>query len=844
MDQDNKRRVQGSTDFKEKLAANTDKQTNEIKQALDEHLIGVGEFTAQFCRGLPAIHRELPKLTGHDVLVKSTAGKRFKWQNKAFKTAYENHELSETHGFFGINMASTGAGKTIGNARIMYGLADPKKGARITVALGLRVLTLQTGLSFREDLKLSAENLAILVGGTAQKQLFEMNQNKNETSSNSSNKNINDLAQSHMRYDKVFGSESANELIEEWVDYDPSNDWDVSDYAELGLGTVVEDKKARDLLFAPFVVCTVDHIIQASECKRGGKHIAPILRLLSSDLILDEPDDFDHNDLPALSRLVHLAGLFGSRVMLSSATLSPDMVHGLFEAYLEGRKLFNAQLSRPTPNVLCGWFDENDCIITPCLNTQTFEQHHSSFVDKRCDYLAKQPIRRMANILPFNSTYHSEQHHSFYHDFSSALLNQAYNLHQAHHISSKDKQHSVSVGLIRMANIKPLMNTAIAMFNHSKTPHQDTTQYHLCCYHSNQIVVLRNRLERKLDATLNRKKGNESDIVDNDYLHEAIKKHPNKKHHIFIVLATAVAEVGRDHDYDWAIVESSSMRSIIQLAGRVWRHRPEKEAKNTNISLLQFNIKSLKKPNRGVGKAVFTMPGFEQQDFLLNSHDSYEVFRENELSRIDATARIKKVSNEDFDATQYLSDLEHSVMNQLMNNEKVNVVNGYWRDYQTSNRSHVHLSCLTPFRSSSKQVDYIIEPTAFKRIVDDMNSAYDSYQNLEIITSQDDINSIDKFEVYNLEQVKEKGFKQAGSVKKNMTPTALSITNAHVSPWLTDNLTDALLEVQQKHPELSPNTILMRFSVLTVYDYQDSWFYDERFGCWENEGRFMDEDKQ
>lgn len=31
---------------------------------------------------------------------------------------------------------------------------------------------------------------------------------------------------------------------------------------------------------------------------------------------------------------------------------------------------------------------------------------------------------------------------------------------------------------------------------------------------------------------------------------------------------------GRDHDYDWAIVEPSSMRSIIQLAGRIRRHRP------------------------------------------------------------------------------------------------------------------------------------------------------------------------------------------------------------------------------------------------------------------------------
>nr|WP_278249789.1 hypothetical protein [Photorhabdus cinerea] len=36
-------------------------------------------------------------------------------------------------------------------------------------------------------------------------------------------------------------------------------------------------------------------------------------------------------------------------------------------------------------------------------------------------------------------------------------------------------------------------------------------------------------------------------------------------HHIFAVMATSIAEVGRDHDYDWNIAEPGSMRSLIQL---------------------------------------------------------------------------------------------------------------------------------------------------------------------------------------------------------------------------------------------------------------------------------------
>ena len=274
----------------------------------------------------------MPHLKNHDPLAKPTGVDRFKWQNSAFKLVAKHQQASKDHGFFGVNMASTGAGKTIGNARIMYGLADPKKGARFTIALGLRVLTLQTGLSFRKNLNLQDDQLAILVGGSAHRKLFEMSHAPDTGEST-------EIAQEvDTRYGaQAFGSESSEELVDELID----SSIDYNDYEALNLDTVIANPKARDLLFAPIVTCTVDHLIQASECKRGGKYIAPLLRLLSSDLILDEPDDFDQADLPALTRLMYLAGLMGTRVLLSSATLTPDLVTGLFNAYLSGRHVFN-----------------------------------------------------------------------------------------------------------------------------------------------------------------------------------------------------------------------------------------------------------------------------------------------------------------------------------------------------------------------------------------------------------------------------------------------------------------------------------------------------------------------
>ena len=84
------------------------------------------------------------------------------------------------------------------------------------------------------------------------------------------------------------------------------------------------------------MVSTIDHLIPATEGTRGGRQIGPMLRLLSSDLVLDEPDDFGLEDLPALCRLVHWTGMLGSRVLLSTATMPPALANALFRAYKEG----------------------------------------------------------------------------------------------------------------------------------------------------------------------------------------------------------------------------------------------------------------------------------------------------------------------------------------------------------------------------------------------------------------------------------------------------------------------------------------------------------------------------
>lgn len=791
------------------LAANTDRtaKTPVIKQSLEEHLIGVGSFTAHFARVMPIIASEMPRLKNHDPLAKPTGHKRFKWQNKAFKMALELADTSKEHGFFGVNMASTGAGKTIGNARIMYALADQKKGARFTIALGLRVLTLQTGLSFRKNLQLKGDNLAILVGGSAHKKLFEMNYEAESKQATEINRELETPYETH-----TYGSESSEDLLDEIVD----SDIDYQDYEDLNLGTIITSSKARDLLFAPIVTCTVDHIIQASECKRGGKYIAPLLRLLSSDLILDEPDDFDQADLPALSRLMHLAGLMGTRVLLSSATLTPDLVTGLFEAYLTGRQLYNHSQNKPSPQVVCAWFDENEKSITSqqCSDSASFYNAHHSFSKKRATYLSSQPIRRKAEILPLSLTYSKSNEDKFYRDIAQTMINGAIKLHHDHHVVNPNTLNNgtsqkVSIGLVRIANVNNITSIAKQLVLTNNYQSDDIqvptdTVIHVTCYHAKQLLLLRNSLENKLDRILDRSDKSVT-IFDHEEIAQAIKQNP-ATNHIFIVLATPVAEVGRDHDYDWAIVEPSSMRSIVQLAGRVWRHRPDKVATKPNILIMQYNLRYFKRFNDK--SLVFTRPGFETSTIRPKKYDLNELITDEQLAHVDARPRIINSSDDTQTKTKInlkeietLSQLEHEVMRDLLNNSSLNYINAYWDGEANSHRVHTHLQQITPFRAGTPQDDWLLIP----RI------AYDS---------EDTETPSEGIDAYLSEDVFNKGLANANPHNKEIQIIEFDFSdhssNTTIKPWLTIDLEIELKALQQREPEKSLRSLAINYSSVSL----------------------------
>ncbi|WP_194944598.1 type I-F CRISPR-associated helicase Cas3f [Limnohabitans sp. 2KL-3] len=641
----------------DKAYANTDrkKEGSPLKQRLDEHLIGVEKGAHSIARSLPQLDASLPRIHNHRAFKQRSGSARFAWQDKAFDLATALQGSSEKQGFFGVNMASTGCGKTLANARIMYALAHPQKGARFTVALGLRTLTLQTGDALRERMGLGSDELAVMVGGGAVRALHEHNK-KQSAAANAAENTL-----------ESAGSESAHDLLPSNTHVQYENTIHPGPLSEYLGGNDPQKQAAQQLLHAPVLVCTVDHLMPACEATRGGHHIVPMLRLLTSDLVLDEPDDFGIEDLYALTRLVHWAGLLGSRVLLSSATLPPALIQGLFAAYLAGRQSFQKNRGQPglDASVCCAWFDENGAAHSEHADENSYLQSHSDFVQKRVAHLAVQhrtDQRRQAHIVPVNIQATTTP--QIRREYAQVILKAALDLHrllQNHTVDQttpgQPSGKRVSFGLVRMANIDPLIDVAMALHD---MPMPEGVRIHLCVYHSRHPLLVRSGLEHTIDQALQRH-GQDKDPMAQlrkPAIRAAIDAHPEADH-LFVVLATAVAEVGRDHDYDWAVVEPSSMRSIIQLAGRVRRHRSG-TVQVPNIALLSHNLKALENP----GGAAFTRPGFETAGHPLAAHALNDLLRDPEWQQLDATSRITQ--HRPLQADQRLTDLEHARLGGVM----------------------------------------------------------------------------------------------------------------------------------------------------------------------------------
>lgn len=670
--------------------ANTDKDEygkKYKKQKLDEHNIAVGINACDIAMTLPKLRNELPSLKHNrsfSAKVPRAYQENFGWQDKAYDLALELKNDTKKYGFFGVCMASTGKGKTRANARIMYGLSD-EEACRFSVALGLRTLTLQTGDALKKDLVLEHDELAILIGSQAVKDLHQQSRLPEETEQ------------------QKMGSESAESLLKDEITLIEG----LPDYNGICAKWLKHDPKILKLVQAPVLVSTIDYLMPASEGIRGGRQIAPMLRLLTSDLVLDEPDDFGLEDLPALCRLVNWAGMLGSRVLLSTATISPSLANALFLAYQAGRKHYtqvngaHGQIEQ----ICCAWFDEfkkpQSALIA---DSASFEDIHNGFVNKRIVNLKNKtnPLRKAKLISIAPNLEHTPS------SWMATVIRQSIEmLHQQHALIIADKK--VTIGLVRMANIDPLVQ--VTKYLLSQDAPEDTV-IHYCVYHSQFPLLHRSKIEKQLDGALLRH--NDKEWLEKSGIKDIVEKY-SEKNHIFVVLATAVAEVGRDHDYDWAVVEPSSMRSIIQLAGRIQRHR-QQASQYENIHILSKNFKGLK------GKSpCFEKPGFESVKLSYASRDLGELLDANEFDEINAISRIQaptslSLTEENLPRFKSFNELEHfaQTLRLVGSVNQLNHASQWWNNETTWCGE---LQRLQPFRKSCVDDDFNLKYTRTGKVI-------------------------------------------------------------------------------------------------------------------------------
>lgn len=670
-----------------------ERRKGELKQRLDEHLVEVTNEAVRSVRLLPALEKFSLTVQDNRAIRKPSKVAQFRWQDKtvdrikAWCALHHNEQM----GFFAVNMASTGTGKTLANAKIMNAISP--QGLRYVLALGLRTLTLQTGDEYKAKLKLDPTELAVLVGSAAVRTLHEQRQ----TQDLSQSLDANPLEES--------GSESEEEL--DWNLVFAQEDLIPDD----AMSTIVNKPKERQLLKSPILVCTIDHVMPAVENVKGGRHILPLLRLLSSDLVIDEVDDFDYLDMPAISRLVHLVGMLGRRVMISSATIPPSIATGLFHAYHSGYAQF-AKFRNRQLRIAALWVDEHSSTISQTDSEVEFESLHQSFIDKRSEKLASiSPALRTASVFDVNQGQIQEEADRERAWFS-AVIESAIELHHHHSLVDDKTGKKYSIGVIRLANVEPCVRLSKFLLACNLPADIDVR---VITYHARQIMLIRSHQESYLDRILNRKqqRSPNTDSIVRQHLSQSTATNV-----LFIVVASPVVEVGRDHDYDWAVIEPSSMRSIIQLAGRVLRHRsPRGNSSGPNIAIANLNYRAFVRGQ----KTAFTRPGFEGGEktrgggFRLESKNLLDLVDANALlKRVDAVPRI--LQPQKLLPTQNLSHLEHQVLQSVFHDVQLGPAGvRYWT------QSGLYLSQVcqkaSPFRDSTRD-------TVFKLFLDADDNAY------------------------------------------------------------------------------------------------------------------------
>jgi CRISPR-associated endonuclease/helicase Cas3 len=288
--------------------------------------------------------------------------------------------------------------------------------------------------------------------------------------------------------------------------------------------------------------------------------LAASLRVLTADLVLDEIDQYGAEDLAAIARLVFQVAAGGRRAIIMSATIPRDVAETLYTAYSAGWKEYARMKGAPNHvNILCTGDAPGSCVTN--VEGMAFSDIYTQCSARVLSALAAvDPLRRGEFLPPVE-------------DWKTLVDQIDLACSRMHDLNKTEMDgFQVSIGLVRMTRIS---HTAALAVQIPSGNIRRRLRLKLCL-HSNFPRLHRAWIENRLKRALSRK-GPDSDRGLRSFCHELEvfrRASAIDVRDIEIVCVTSpVIETGNDLDFDYAIIDPVSLRSVVQSAGRVRRHR-------------------------------------------------------------------------------------------------------------------------------------------------------------------------------------------------------------------------------------------------------------------------------
>lgn len=522
----------------------------------------VSYFGAQPLPALPVERREQLRLTTSDT------PERFAWQKRSCNFVQAMQATSpQPHAFLIFNVASTGAGKTRANLALLDACRDMDDPLRVTAGFNLKTLSLQTASAYRGELGLDSDECACVIGDPLARLLHQYEEQDDDVAPQQEA-----FASSGCDSDAFF------ETLPSWV---------------RKLDRDEESRANATLVGVPVLVATMDYLVACGDPTRQAHHAHALLRIAHSDLLIDEADSYDPDSLVAVLRVIQVAGMFGRNVVVSSATLSAVLAEQIERAWGSGVAMYRADAAAlKTHTVLVSNLGDSR---VHDMETVPFVEWYRESMATLYRAPAAGGIYRLCEIAPVKSL-------DALQDVVADSCQQAH-LDHGWPVQKGGRVIHVSIGVVRLANVDPLQALA-EQFSTRRWPNGYFMK--VCTYHSREVAMRRYFKERKFDQLLDR--GGGKNLAEDPLVAHEVGLLPDGVDHLLlVVLASPVEEIGRDHDYDWAVIEPSSIHSIIQLAGRVNRHRLVTVTR-PNVYVLSQNQRALK------GKALwFIRPGLQRE---------------------------------------------------------------------------------------------------------------------------------------------------------------------------------------------------------------------------------------